>query len=83
MGSALIVPGAFRPEYQFVNDYLGNHTFRVTPRADGTYEYLIAGAWSEGAVLKTWDTFQQYVVQTALEYESPLRIRFVADEVRR
>ncbi|MDO8835678.1 MAG: DUF4861 family protein [Vicinamibacterales bacterium] len=82
VGSALIVPGEFRPEYQFVNDYLGNHTFRVTPRADGTYEYLIAGAWSEGAVLKTWDTFQQYVLQTALEYESPLRIRFVADQAR-
>jgi hypothetical protein len=83
VGSALIVPGEFRPEYQFVSDYLGNHTFRVTPRADGTYEYLIAGAWSEGAVLKTWDSFQQYVVQAALEYESPVRIRFVADDVRR
>jgi hypothetical protein len=83
VGSALIVRDEFRPEYQFVTDHLGNHTFRVTPRADGTYEYMIAGAWSEGAILKTYDAFEQYVLQTAREYNNPVAVRVVATEDRR
>jgi hypothetical protein len=65
-----------------VPELKGNHVFAVTPRADGSYEYMIAGAWSEGAILKTWDAFERYVLQAAREYESPLGIRFVADERR-
>ncbi len=60
----------------------GNHVFAVTPRTDRSFEYLIAGAWSEGAILKTWPEFEQYVRKTAREYESPVRARFVSDEKR-
>jgi len=75
VGSALVVRDEYRPEYRFVADLKGNHTFAVTPAADGSFEYLIAGAWSEGAILRTWGEFEQYVLQTAREYNAPLRVR--------
>lgn len=75
VGSALVVRDEYRPEYRFVADLKGNHTFAVTPAADGGFEYLIAGAWSEGAILRTWPEFERYVLQTAREYNAPLRVR--------
>ena len=80
IASALVVKDDYAPEYQFVPDLQGNHTFRFAPRADGVYEYLIAGAWSEGAVLNTYEQFEQYVLTTAREYGSPVGVRFVARE---
>lgn len=80
VGSALVVRDEFRPEYQFVEDYSGNHTFRLTPRADGSFDYLIAGAWSEGEVLTTYEAFEAYVLKTAREYNSPVRVRYAGTE---
>jgi len=74
VASALVVRDEFKPQYRFAPDFKGNHTLAVTPRRDGSFEYLIAGAWSEGAVLKTWDDVQAYVLRTAREYESPVRV---------
>lgn len=82
IAGALIVKSEYRPEYQFVSDLKGNHVFKVTPRADGSFEYLVAAAWSEGATLSTWDAFEAYVRKTAREYESPVRTRFVRSEAR-
>nr|MCU0256450.1 DUF4861 domain-containing protein [Vicinamibacterales bacterium] len=82
VGSALIVGDEFAPEYQFVPDYSGNHTFRVTPRADGSFEYLIAGAWSEGEVLNTYEQFEAYVLKTAREHRSPIRARYAGTETK-
>lgn len=82
ISGAMVIKPEYGPEYQFVPDLKGNHVFRVTPRADGSFEYLIAAAWSEGSVLGTWDEFQRYVRRIALEYEKPLRTRFVATEAR-
>ncbi len=72
IASAMIVKSEYRPIYQFTPDFKGNHTFKVTPR-DGRFEYLIAGAWSEGAILNTYEGFEAYVRQVAREYESPVR----------
>jgi len=82
ISSAMVIKAEYRPEYRMVPELKGNHAFSVTPRSDGSYEYLIAGAWSEGAILRTWPEFERYVTKTAREYESPLRIRFVASEAR-
>lgn len=82
ISGAMVVKSAYAPEYRFVEDLKGNHTFRVKPAADGTYEYLIAGAWSEGSVLKTWAEFERYVQRTAREYESPLQISVRGPERR-
>ena len=73
--------GDFVPERR-VAENQGNHTFSVTPRADGSFEYLIAGAWSEGAVVNTWGEFEAYVLKTARRYESPVRVRALGVERR-
>lgn len=72
--SALVVKDAYHPEYVFVPDYQGNHVFRVPTTRDRSFEYLIAAAWSEGAVLNTADGFRDYVLATARGYNSPVRL---------
>lgn len=54
----------------------GNHVFRIPTSEDLSYEYLIAGAWSEGSVLNTPDEFRDYVIKTAKEYNNPIEVSF-------
>jgi hypothetical protein len=83
IANAIVVKDEYRPQYQFVPDWQGNHAFRVTPRADGSYEYLIAAAWSEGAILKTYEAFEAYVLQAAREYQHPLVVTGAGREERK
>jgi hypothetical protein len=76
VGSALIVKDRYHPEYQYVEDFGGNHTFRIPVTEDLSFEYLIAGAWSQGAVYNTVDTFVEYVRKTAREYNQPVQVEF-------
>lgn len=80
--SALVVKDVYRPEYVFVPDYQGNHAFKIPVTADRSFEYLIAAAWSEGAVLNTADSFRDYVLATAREYNSPVRLTAMQAETR-
>ena len=41
---------------------------------DLTFEYLFAGAWSEGLENTTADEFKKYVLQAAQEFNNPLKI---------
>ena len=79
-GSAMVIRDRYRPQYVFVPDFQGNHTFRVTPGPDHSFEYLIAAGWSEGSVLKTAEAFRDYVVATAREYNTPVRAAAVRSE---
>jgi len=76
IGSALVVKDKYHPEYQFIGSFGGNHTFRIPVQADLSFEYLIAGAWSEGAVYNSPDAFKAYVRKTAVEYNHPVRVEF-------
>ena len=76
VGSALVVKDQYRPEYQKVKSLGGNHTFRVPVTEDLTFEYMIAGAWSEGVVYNTPESFRAYVKKTALEYNNPVMAKF-------
>ncbi|HEX9653068.1 MAG TPA: DUF4861 family protein [bacterium] len=76
VGSALVVKDGYHPEYQYVEDFGGNHTFRIPVTDDLTFQYLIAGAWSEGSVYNRPDTFKSYVQKTAREYNNPVIVRF-------
>jgi mono/diheme cytochrome c family protein len=38
----------YRPEYRFVADLMGNHTFAVTPAAGGSFEYLTPAGGARG-----------------------------------
>ena len=76
VGAALVVKDKYNPEYKFVKSHQGNHTFRIPVCKDLTYEYLIAGAWSEGSFLNTPDEFKKYVLKTAKEYNNPIKVKF-------
>lgn len=80
--SALVVKDAYKPEYVFVPEYQGNHAFRIPVTPDHSYEYMIAAAWSEGAVLNTRDGFRDYVLASAREYNSPVRLSAVSTQSR-
>ena len=82
VGSALVVKDQYQPEYQRINGLGGNHTFRIPVTKDLTYEYLIAGAWSEGVVYNTPEAFHAYVRKTAREYNNPVQVRCSELEVK-
>jgi Domain of unknown function (DUF4861) len=80
VGKALVVKDQYKPEYQYTENYGGNHTLRVTPDAENRYEYMIFAAWSEGAVYTNQEDFEAYVKTTALEFNNPAVIDFIALE---
>ncbi len=71
---ALIVKDYYKPEYQFVNGFGGNHTFRIPVTKDKTFEYLVPAAWSEGMENTDEQQFRAYVLKEAQEYNNPLYI---------
>ena len=75
VGTALVVKDCYDPQYRFIQARGGNHAFTIPVREDLSYEYLIAGAWSEGSILKTPDEFKAYVITTAREYNNPIEIK--------
>jgi hypothetical protein len=81
VGSACIVKDSYNPAYQFVPEYDGNHTFKIEPAADHSFEYLLAAAWSEGPPFGTANDFKRYVLDTGWKYNNP--VRPVVHEVER
>jgi len=74
VGSALVVPRKYLPEYVFVPGYKGNHVFRIQPNKTREFEYLVAAGWSEGSVNNSASEFLDYVLRTAEELNSPLKL---------
>ena len=83
IGSAIVVKDKFIPEYQRVKSMGNNHTFRMPVTKDLSYEYLIAGAWSEGMVYNTPELFKNYVRKTAIEYNNPVQVEFGNVELKK
>jgi len=50
IGTAIIIKDEYKPEYQFAEEYKGNHTFKIHSPENDSFEYLLSSAWSEGAV---------------------------------
>ena len=71
VGTGLIIKDSYKPEYQFVPAQQGNHTFKVAPGKDRAFEYMILAGWSEGEILNTAESFKEYVLKTAKEYNNP------------
>lgn len=82
IGKAIVVKDIFKPEYQYTEDFGGNHTLRVTPNGENSFDYIIFAAWSEGAVYNNQNDFEEYVKNTALEFNSPVEIKFISLEVK-
>jgi hypothetical protein len=78
-GIALVVKDSYKPEYRNIKSksFGNNHVFRIPVSPDRSFEYLIAGAWSQGAVNKTPGEFKQYMITVAQEYNNPPVVREV------
>jgi hypothetical protein len=76
IGSALVVKKDYQPEYQFVSSHKGNHAFKIKPGQYPEFQYLLASAWSEGAVYNNKKDFTDYIRKTANEYNHPLMVKF-------
>jgi hypothetical protein len=87
IGGALVVPDRYAPEYVYReekhgSEVQGNHLFRVTMDEDRSFEYMIAGAWSEGEVLTDFRSFKEYVVKAAAGMNAPAEVFFSVLEKR-
>jgi len=69
---ALVVKDIYKPTYQFIKGFGGNHTFRIPVTDDLTYEYLVAAAWNEGMEHTDAREFRYYVLKEAQEYNNQL-----------
>lgn len=83
VGTALVVPEKYAPEYVFAPERGENHVFRIKPNADRSFEYLMAAGWSEGAVNRNADEFQRYATRAAEEYNAPPELVGTRIEARR
>jgi len=82
-GLALVVKDRYNPVYQHITSYGGNHTFRIPVDEQLKFEYLFAGAWSEGIENSTPEEFKNYVIKAAEEFNNPLAIRGLSVETKK
>ena len=73
-GIGLVVRDSYKPEYVNTKRFGGNHVMRVPVTPDHSFEYMILGGWSEGAVNTTEQDFMEYVKVEALKYNNPVTI---------
>ncbi|MFY0651696.1 MAG: DUF4861 family protein [Cyclobacteriaceae bacterium] len=74
IGTAMVVKDEYQPKYQFIESNSGNHTLKIMKSKDNTFEFMLAAAWSDGAVYNTTDAFVNYVKKSQQEYNNPLVI---------
>jgi hypothetical protein len=80
IGKAIVVKEKYQPAYQYTEILDGQHTFKVTPDEQNSYEYALFAGWSEGAVNNTREDFENYVKKSALEMSNPVEAIFVKAE---
>ena len=80
IGGAIVVKDRYKPQYPYIPYYEGNHTFRVTPDEDNTFEYMVCTAWSEGTKLRNKTDFNKYVEEQAVQFNNPITYKFVKIE---
>ncbi|MEX2573173.1 MAG: DUF4861 family protein [Balneolaceae bacterium] len=68
---ALVVKEEYEPEYVAIENWGGNHLFKMPATRDLEYEYMIAGAWSFGEINSTKEEFIRYIEDEALKYNNP------------
>lgn len=80
LGLALVVKDKYKPQFLHSKSMGENYTFRIPLTGDLSYEFLAAGAWSEGMVYSSEDEFKEYIVNTALEYNNPVIVDLLTVE---
>ena len=71
---AMVVKDSYQPKYRNIKGFSGNHVFSFPVTPDMKYEYMIAGAWNEGAVNKTPEEFKKYVLDEANFFNNPVKL---------
>jgi len=71
---ALVVRDEYKPRYQAIKAYGGNHLLHIPVTDELGYEFMMLGGWSEGYVNSSERQFQDYVLKTAREYNSPVKV---------
>lgn len=69
--TALVVKEKYQPEYVTIDNWRGNHLFKIPVTDDLSYEYMIAGGWSFGFYNNNEEEFIEYVEREALLYNNP------------
>ncbi len=69
--TALIVKEEFQPEYVEIENWRGNHLFKIPATEDHKFEYKIAGAWSYNAQRNNESEFIEYIENEVLLYNQP------------
>ena len=80
MGIALAVPDKYQPTYRLTEDFGGNHLFSFPVTADLSFEYLMAGAWSEGMVNRSPAEFEAYVRRVVEGINHPVAVSEISVE---
>ncbi len=83
IGSAMIVPDRYKPQYRYVDAHNRNHTFSVTPDAKNSYQYMLLGGWSEGYTVNTKEWLNDYARKTHIEFNNPVLSQFVKVEEKK
>ncbi len=81
-GIGMVIKDKYRPQYQAIKNYGGNHVFKMPVTSDLSYEYMIFGAWSFGEVNNNEKDFVKYVEDEALKYNYPPQISVHALETK-
>jgi hypothetical protein len=76
IGGAIVVRESDKPQYVFIAANEGNHALRVEAGSDREFEYAIANAWSEGEILKNYDSFKEYVLKMTEGFNHPAEVVF-------
>jgi hypothetical protein len=74
LGTAIVVKDKYNPQYVLVEERGPNHVLRVPFNEDLSYEYLLAGAWSESFILNNRDEFKHYVLEAAEGFNGPIEL---------
>ena len=83
ISTACIVKKQYQPRLETVkSDTVDNYAFKIKPTSDLRFEYLLGAAWSEGPPFKTNEDFKLYMIRTAEEYESPLKVQLGKTEMK-
>lgn len=81
-GIGLIVADKYKPAYKAIDNYGGNHLFRMPLTGDLRYEYMLIDAWSFGKVNNNEKGFVKYVEDEDLKYNNPPVVHILNYEVK-
>jgi hypothetical protein len=81
-GIGMVVQDQYMSEYVHINNYGGNHLFKIPVTPNLSYEYMIVGGWSFGKVNNNEESFIKYVETEALKYNNPPIVKIHDNEVR-